>query len=628
MIQHDYSLAALERKAAIEKGSPLTPEESVKIKDLSRRYREADEAIAKKGAEFLRSKIEGDKTWAERQAQRESDAKTIEEHARKPVTDEARLRATEAALDRSIADIEEQLRTGNLFPERKTKTPLSNPAIEARRARLEALKADRAELREQAEPRRTPEEQRLRAAKSRRLREIADMKERIAKNDLAAKPKPEPVAADRELIGLERQKDMVRQEFNKAVAGWKWAQKNKAQKTLAVGLGVMRASKAFISSFDLSAMRQAAFEAYAHPIGTLKRVHSAMLKPLLSEENAFAVEYALSRRANARDYMQTGLLTRRGETLAQMEEAYMSEWVNKIPGVAASNRAFTTFLNVVRADRYDAMKSAYEAKAGTMPIAEKKAIAGAVQTFTGRGTLHQREQVLVGLNTAFWAPRLVLSRFQTLVGQPLWHGNKITKNIVAKEYGRFLAGVAATYGLIKMGGGDVEGDPRSSNFGKIKVGNTMVDPMGGLIQATVLMARMASGQTKTRGGKTLPLSGETVPFGGSDRWDVLTRFARTKLHPGLGAAVNVGTGKDITGQKMTLGKVARGTVIPMALGDVYEAMKAEGVPKGVALGVLSIFGAGLQTENKVQQSIDKWKNVPMTPEQRKALEEKIRATTK
>ena len=36
-------------------------------------------------------------------------------------------------------------------------------------------------------------------------------------------------------------------------------------------------------------------------------------------------------------------------------------------------------------------------------------------------------------------------------------------------------------------------------------------------------------------------------------------------------------------------------LMPMSFGQIYEAMREEGIPVGAALGILGLFGMGLQT---------------------------------
>jgi hypothetical protein len=75
---------------------------------------------------------------------------------------------------------------------------------------------------------------------------------------------------------------------------------------------------------------------------------------------------------------------------------------------------------------------------------------------------------------------------------------------------------------------------------------------------------------------------------------VIARFLRTKLSPVVGTGVDVLTGRDVVGQKVEGEQIPEKLLMPLSFNDIYQTMKEQGVPAGAALGVLSIFGMGLQ----------------------------------
>lgn len=315
-----------------------------------------------------------------------------------------------------------------------------------------------------------------------------------------------------------------------------------------------------------------------------------------SEQAAFQINQEIVDRPNAPLYDRAGLhISELYEgPLSHMEEAFMSRLAKRVPFVAGSQRAYVTFLNVLRSDSFDALAETLSAT-GDPTLDEAKAIANFVNVATGRGTLGKYgNQAAVPLATVFFAPRLVASRFQVIAGQPFYSGNARTRKIIAKEYGRFLAGIGVVYLLGALAGGEIEDDPRSSDFGKIKIGATRIDPLAGLSQATVLSSRIISGSKKTIGGNVRPIRGD-VPFGSEDAADVIARFLRTKLSPVFGTGINVATGTNVVGEEVTpQGELAR-MVVPLAYRDIYEAMREHGVAEGTAIGILSMFGMGVQT---------------------------------
>jgi hypothetical protein len=263
-----------------------------------------------------------------------------------------------------------------------------------------------------------------------------------------------------------------------------------------------------------------------------------------------------------------------------------------VPGVKQSQRAYTTFLNKLRADSFDAMVQALPE--GRKPTPEEMLkIADYINIATGRGNLGKAAVAGQALSDILWSPRLMVSRFQLLSGSPLWQGNAATRKLIAIDYARFLTGMAAVYALGAMAGGEEEPDPRSSDFGKIKFGNTRIDPMAGLAQATTVSSRIITGRTKTAGGEIEKLRGEDAAFG-SGVTGVIGRFLRNKLSPMVGTAINVASGSNAVGEKVTPVSVARDMVAPLSVRDIGDVMQEHGVGPGTAMVMLSTLGLGVQ----------------------------------
>jgi len=151
-----------------------------------------------------------------------------------------------------------------------------------------------------------------------------------------------------------------------------------------------------------------------------------------------------------------------------------------------------------------------------------------------------------------------------------------------------LMGMGVVLALGKMAGATIETDSNSSDFLKLKFGNTRVDVMGGLIQNTVFLSRLFTGGMKTASGQKKPARvGATI-------WN----YIRNKFTPTIGLGLDA---RDIlTGQKppaghpQTMGQLAASIPVPLSFRDVGAIMEDEGVPKTVVFELLSIFGEGVQ----------------------------------
>lgn len=418
------------------------------------------------------------------------------------------------------------------------------------------------------------------------------LKAKIEAGDFEKPPKKEPLM-DAEKARLLYENQKAKEQYNRGLFEAQLAKRTKPQKIFSGVREVLNTSRALLTSFDLSAvLRQGGFIALGHPIRAAKAFPS-MFRALVSEKGEFTVTQGIKSRPNAQLYAQAKLyISEQGMSLNKMEEAYMSRWATKIPGVGASQRAYTTFLNRLRADSFDAMAASLS-REGKVTLEEARAIGNFINVATGRGNIGGAAQAAVAMNTVFFAPRYVVSRFQILAGQPLYRGTANTRLLIAREYGRFLIGAGVVYGLAAtMQDEPLETDPTSTDFLKIRFGDTRLDPMAGLIQVTTFTARELDAVKDffARDKQKRPKYGTGA--------DVLGRFLRTKLSPNVGAAVNVVSGKDVVGREASPASVIKSAVLPISFDDIRKAIEEQGVAKGAALGLLALFGMGLQTYEK------------------------------
>jgi len=176
------------------------------------------------------------------------------------------------------------------------------------------------------------------------------------------------------------------------------------------------------------------------------------------------------------------------------------------------------------------------------------------------------------------------------------------KKMIAMEYARHAMGLTAFLGLSVVLGSmltddeeekpTVEFDPRSSDFMKLKIGDTRIDPMAGLSQTVTLIGQLTTGQKKGLRGDIQDLYGEKKKFGDPDLWDVTTGFLRKKLAPIPGAIVDLRVGENVIGEKETPLSVTTDLFVPLSFQEAGETMKARGLVGGAAVTALSLLGMG------------------------------------
>lgn len=593
---------------AIFGGKVLTTEQKV-----DRALKILDKAIEYRTRQVASGKVEAPKRTPDEAV--EQDPRVVEKKKEledlKGKVDEIRKKAKGPGKTEEEKSVERQMKAtqreiDNLKSEILTNAPRKQPKPSYTSKELEDLKAERDALREtkknlieMEEYEMTPDEQALSDFRKRTEKQIEKYEKATEEHDFSKRGKKDLPPLTKKELALRFKLEQAKQRYAEARFDAEYEQYGVGKKIGYFTREAMNVARALKTSFDVSAvLRQGGFIVLSHPIRGAKAL-PAMFKAMRSPEGQFAIEQEIKMRPNAPLYEKYKLfLSGHGKTLSQMEEVYMSRWAEHLPGVAASERAYVTFLNRLRADSFDAMARNW-GKDGKLTDAQGEALANFINVATGRGSVpgneHTMANALANANTVFFAPRYVLSRFQLLLGQPMRKGTFQTRTAIAKEYGRFLGGLGVVYFLGLAAGAELEIDPRSADFGKLVFGNTRVDPLSGISQSAVLLSRVITGETVNKDGEVIPLRGEEVKYGGSNTADVLGRFLRSKLSPVLGTSIDVIAGKDVVGNEVTLYDVPEKLLMPLTLKDVYETMVDQGVPMGAALSLVGIFGMGLMT---------------------------------
>lgn len=450
------------------------------------------------------------------------------------------------------------------------------------------------------------------AQKERLEAQIETLTKRLKSGDILPKTKPVDVPQSKELERMQFERDQLQREIRRQITNLKPT--SLFQRLVQ---NPFNAARNIMTSFDFSAVfRQGGFIILGHPIQGVKTL-VPMFKAFMSEQNQAKIEKSIQDRPNAPLYRKAGLFiapTDGSYKLGAREEAMQTNIFDNIPGgnivkriltapIRASNRAYATFLNVLRADSFDIMAAGLS-KDADVTLNEAKAVAKFVNTATGRGTLGVFENAAEGLNVVFFAPRYVASRFQLLGGafaapiKAVAGKNKKVQQQIVKEYARYLIGMTAVYALAALTLDDVEFEwnPTSPDFGKIRIGKTRLDPLSGISQVTVLLSRLIKGEIKSSTtGKITPIRGENVGFGIGKAGSVIGRFLRYKLSPMFGTALNLLEGEDPVGQPFGIEDLPESLLIPLALREVFETIEEQGLPRGTALSTLAIFGMGIQT---------------------------------
>jgi len=351
----------------------------------------------------------------------------------------------------------------------------------------------------------------------------------------------------------------------------------------------------------------------------------------------------ISARANAKEYIEGKVqLTQETGPETVQEEMYQSaiiRWLVKTEGklwlplrwhaiaYMMTERGFRNFSNGMKADKYDIIKnltirnreyfgSFTGANAKTWASEDTKLAGKSANIFSGRGT---RLSGGSGFTSwFFFARRWAWSRIQAELILPIqlltpkqvgqWNGDPAMRVAHAQLYIQtalgFAASMAAEYWMYVLLADDedempsIEWDWRSSDLGKMKVGDTRIDRLGGMQQIAVLIGRMVTGETKTASGEIVPIYGEDIPFGYGDVGDAFVRYGVGKLGPAPSGLLDWFSGRNMVGEEKTTLDVVRDRMLPMTHVDIWEAEKSLGLKRGTLAALEAFFGASVMTYEK------------------------------
>lgn len=534
------------------------------VKEGDAQTRQADAAARKAEGEDARAQAQEARARAEAAKKGEAEArKAKREDVRAAVAEDAK--ATREAARRVLREEGE-----------KRAQALRDLNARAREEAAKAAKERRAEY------------ERLFGERNRLDASTERLKARLESGDLSTKAKP---PRNPELERAYFENDKLKKQVRQTIAAQK--PRTLTEKALTVARDVGNIPRALKTTFDLSApLRQGLVLSAANP-KIAARAFVEQLRAFKSGAYAHAANKAILEGENAPLYKRAGLYLSDPESgvIGEHEEAFLSNFVGKIPGVAGSERAYTTYLNTLRAGVFDKMSGGKN-----LSKEDLEAIAHFVNIATGRGTLGKFEKASTGLASVLFSPRYLTSRFQ-LPFTPLKAGaSPKVRLAITKQLAQYAGTVFAFVKFAESQGAQVTWDPTSSDFMKVRLGNTRIDCLGGMQQAIVFSNRIAQGRTVSTTGKESDLG--KPGFGGRTRLNVAEDFARSKLSPTPGyIATWLNGGKDGVGNNLDAADTAKDFFTPLIANDFYESIQAQGVPKGIALGIASGLGLSVSTQS-------------------------------
>jgi hypothetical protein len=480
---------------------------------------------------------------------------------------------------------------------------------------------------------------RLERAKENANKRIEELQRRLDEGDFSKNKKVE-VVADEELLKLRMQKQDLQDQFDTEMYKIDLKNRKTIQKIGDALLEFWNLPRALMATGEISFMLiQGGIQSLAHPINAARAFKKAV-EHFKSERKAKEWGDFVRQQPYFEEMKKAKLsLSQYDAKLNAREETFLGGWINYIWDYAgwgtkfispkayerwklanpfkALERATVGYMNTIRILRYQegADKLRLEKKSFNNNFEEYKNMADVINTLTGRASLGPLEGMSKPLSLIFFSPRNWASVIKTTTPFAFYHFGKMgtdgtLKPSVAQKMAMadFMKYVGITASFVALAAAyfndddddetEVVWDPTSSDFGKIRLGNTRIDPWGGRIQMIVYQSRFLL-NAFTKDGVTQPLgSGPFIP----NRFELTEKLFENKLAPSAALGVKwlkTRMGKDgekkLYGKEFLLSEELQGTLYPMYWATLNELWKDQPETVSAFLTAYAFLGGSVST---------------------------------
>lgn len=444
--------------------------------------------------------------------------------------------------------------------------------------------------------------QKLKAQKTRVKNRIADFEQQLKEKNFA-KPERRTVQPDKEMIDLRIKENQLKKQIELELYRLQRMNMTTWEKTKELGAEIVNIPRTLLATADLSMpLRQALPATMSEPLLAYK-AFKVMHKAGISEKyfKEIMAEIELSPLARVFEKMQIDFTGVGADLvkLAKREENFIASHIlNKLPLLGSitkfSERGAVAYLNYMRYLMAKKQVDYLMAKGLTPENALKtyQDVGKVINWSTGRADLGALERLPAMATSIFFSPRNLVAKWQTMnitnnIKMGVW--SPASKLLLKQQLATVAQGIMFL-NMARLMGAEVETDPRSSDFGKIKIGDTRIDLWGGFQQNAVLLARMAYGVS----GQPTMVSTTTGEEYDKEIGNLLIDYFRNKLSPPMAMGTDILFGSRYRGGDESFGNEVQQRIMPLVWQDFLEAQKELGWG---ALGttLLGFYGAGTQT---------------------------------
>lgn len=373
--------------------------------------------------------------------------------------------------------------------------------------------------------------------------------------------------------------------------------RTRGQKTMNLFSQVWNLPRSVVSTIDASIpLRQGVFMVSRPEFYTS---FGKMLRQMGSQKYFDATQEAIRARPNFQLMDQSRLAIHDKRMLETRPEQFRSDWARKIPVFKhlyhISERGAEGFSNQLRADVFDRFVAQYQRVGVNLaknPDLAKK-VADYINTATGRGKV-PFNKVGTAVGDIFFSPQLMSSRIQlaTLPARIIAEKDPVLRGNMIRDLVGFSSIAGTVIALAKLNGAEVNDNPLSTDWGKIKVpkqtgvagaaavapalfgvgvqsfkGETRYDIFGGMQQYLHLAAVLAMNERTTTNGRTIEFGKGYKP---ETRATTIARFLRSKESPAASFINDALEGSDYMGNKFDLRNALLSRLVPFSAQDIAQ----------------------------------------------------------
>lgn len=299
-----------------------------------------------------------------------------------------------------------------------------------------------------------------------------------------------------------------------------------------------------------------------------------------------------------------------GLAIKTNEDVFPTSLPGKVPILGrafnASEVAYNEFAQNLRFNIYKNFLRNANEMGRDVPADYTKNMAKMVNSLTGRGDFGKSDAAVASkLNVAFYSARFLKANIDTLLLHPAGIGvggiGSAAQKKAAMNLVKIIGGTAAILGTANaLKPGSVDLDPRSANFGKVKIGDTRFDVSGGMDSLVELAAQQITGSSKS--SSTGLVTKFSSKFGGTTRFDSVINFLANKTSPVGGVAVDLEKGQTHNNQKPTVATEGKSLFSPLGVTNFTELKGDKHSANIVASMILDGLGVATNTYGQSQKN--------------------------